>query len=312
MNTEPVHECTQSMNVLSRFLDQIDSQHTRRAYRTDITDFLEDRFSEATLEKIKQVTRKDVRAYVKSLRSENLSVSTQRRRLAATRRFFDWLMDEGYMDRNPARACQVDLKRSANEEQETNQVSVLTKSEVEALIQATEERESSSVRDRGLLLTILYASLRRTEVAAMNVGHVRPLGRHWVIDLPAGDAWTSAYVRIPETVVEAIEQVQTRYNIEEGALWRSLSNRNRGARLTPDAIYKLVRRTGHRAGLQDVTVEALRQTGLRLALDAGATMQQVQRHARLQSTSSIERLTDTDRRTNRLSESVVDVVDLDV
>lgn len=301
------------MSLLNHFLDQTDSQHTRRAYRTDLTDFLDARPGEVTPERIDQVRREDVRAYVQSLRSEGLSVSTQRRRLAAIRGFFDWLMDEGHVDRNPARACQVDLGQSPSRHHEPDDhASILTEPEIETLIQATEEAGAAAVRDRGLLLTILYAALRRAEVAAMNVEHVRPLGRHWVVDLPAGDAWSSAYVKIPETVVETIEQVQARYDIDEGALWRSLSNRNRGSRLTPDAIYKLVRRTGRRAGLDDVTVETLRQTGLRLALDAGASMQQVQLHARLQSTSSIERLADPGDQKNRLSQSAVDLLDLDV
>ena len=146
----------------------------------------------------------------------------------------------------------------------------------------------------------------------MNVSHVRPLGRHWVIDLPSGDMWASAYVKIPEPVVEAIDSVQTRYDIDEGALWRSLSNRNRGARMTPDAIYKVVRRTGRRAGLAPVTVETLRQSGLALALKAGATMQQVQLHGRLQSARSVERLVDANGRENRLGENAVDFVSLNV
>jgi len=301
------------MDLLSRFIDQIDSPHTRRAYETDLTDFLERQLDNPQPEHLQTLSRGDVRAYVRSLQSEGLSESTQRRRLSALRRFFDFLMDQGYTDRNPARACRIDLAASSGTVSDSKDAAaVLSKSEAETLIRATDGAGAAAVRDRALLLTILYAALRRAEVAAMDVEHVRPLGRHWVIDLPAGDAWSSAYVKIPETVVEAIEQVQSRYGIDDGALWRSLSNRNHGERMTPDAIYKVVRRTAERAGIGSVTVDTLRQTGLRLAMDAGASMQQVKQHGRLQSSNSIDQLTDSQERKNRLSNSAVDVLDLDL
>jgi site-specific recombinase XerD len=303
------------MELHRDFLEQIDSRHTRRAYRTDLSHFLDHLRDEDRLDGIDEVEARDIRAYVRALQADGLSRSTQRRRLSALRRFYDWLMDQGDSDRNPARTCRVDLTKppeNSTSPTGTTRSRVLDKPEAERLIRATEAAGCAAVRDRGLLLTILYGALRRAEVAAMDVEHVRPLGRHWVIDLPAGDSWSSAYVKIPEAVVEAIEQVQSRYDIEEGALWRSLSNRNRGARLTPDAIYKIVRRTGRRADLGDVTVDVLRRTGLHLAVRAGASLQQVQVHGRLQSVASVENLGNENEQPDRLGESAVDFVDLDV
>lgn len=302
----------QNMSVhLSEFLEHVDSTHTRRAYRADISDFMESRAVTDT--RLNEVTASQVRSYINTLRTEGKAVSTQRRRLSALRRFFDWLLDENVVQHNPARECRVDFSDGADHSDQTNDDrSPLTRSETKELIRATEKAGESAIRNRAIIVVILYAALRRSEVAAMDVSHVRPLGRHWVIDLPSGDGWSSAYVRIPETVVEAIDVVQSRYGIEEGALWRSLSNRNRGDRMSPDAIYKMIRRTGHDATLGDVTPETLRQTGLYLAMKAGATIQQVQTHARLQSASSVEQYIDPDDRPGRLSESASEgFVDLD-
>lgn len=303
------------MDQHRQFLDQIDSQHTKRAYRADLAHFLEHISNQTRLERFEEVTANDVHTYIQTLQADGLSISTQRRRLSALRRFYDWLMDQGVSDRNPARTCRVELTEPSTEsdaQEDSAHSRVLEKSEAEELIRATEAAGNAAVRDRGLLLTILYGALRRAEVVAMDVEHVRPLGRHWVIDLPAGDAWSSAYVKIPEAVVEAIEQVQSRYGISEGALWRSLSNRNRGARLTPDAVYKIVRRTGRQADLGTVTVDMVRRTGLHLALTAGASLQQVQLHGRLQSVASVENLGDQNEQPDRLGDSAVDFVDLDV
>lgn len=300
--------------LLEKFLDGIDSQHTRRAYRTDLTDFFSFWGKKPGVEVLAEISKDDVRSYIRSLQSEGKSESTQRRRFSALRRFFDWLMDQGLVDGNPARACRVKISESTEPDASSHDraASLLSKSEVETLVHATDDAGETAVRDRGLILTILYGALRRSEVAAMNVQHVRPLGRHWVIDVPSAQEWSSAYVKIPMAVVEAIEAVQSRYGINEGALWRSLSNRNRGARMTPDAIYKAVRRTGQRAGFKTVTVETLRQTGLSLALQGGATRQQVQLHGRLESAAAIERYADPKNATGRLSESAVDFVELEI
>lgn len=301
------------MSLIALFLDQFGSEHTQRAYRTDLNDFFGSEGQELTRDQVAEVTKANIQAYVRSMKAEEKSTSTLQRRLSALRCFYDWLLEQSIVNQNPARACQVDLSRFSDPTADVGEsASVLSKSEVETLISATEDAGDAAARDRGLVLTILYAALRRAEVAAMNVDHVRPLGRHWVIDLPAGDAWSSAYVKVPDVVVEAIDTVESRYNIDQGSLWRSLSNRNRGARMSPDAIYKMVRRTGQTAGLANVTPEVLRQTGLYLALNAGATMQQLQVHARLQSVASVERYADLNEQSSRLGESAADFVDLDV
>lgn len=304
----------EELSILEAFLEEIRSRHTRRAYRADLRHFFERQDEDTGQAQLQNIGKEDLRTYIQSLHDEGLSNSTRRRRLSALRRFFDWAGDQGLVDFNPASEVSVDTSRRAKKSEASSDPSpsVLSKSEVEALIRATTKSGEATTRDRGLLLTILYGALRRAEVTAMNVEHVRPIGRHWVIDLPPGDSWSSAYVKVPETVVEAIDAVRSRYDIDQGALWRSLSNRNRGGRMTPDAIYKVVRRTGRRAGLGTVSVDMVRQTGLYLALQAGATLQQVQLHSRLQSARTVERYADSNEQSGRLRQSPVEFVDLDI
>ena len=297
--------------TIQAFSTSIDSAHTRRAYVRDISAFAEH------LGDLLTADPEDVSRALRDMHQSELARSTLRRRLSALRRFYDWMVHNERIDHNPARTCRIDLQALTREPDSSSTEagaasSSLTKSQVETLIRATEDAGEADVRDRALLLTIVYGGLRRAEAAAMDVEHVRPLGRHSVIDLPAGEAWSSAYVKIPELVVEAIDRVQSRYGIRSGALWRSLSNRNRGDRMTPDAIYKVVQRTADRAGLPKTNVEALRQSGFRLAVQAGATLQQVQLHGRFQSIQSAERYDVTSGTSGRLQESAVDLVELDV
>jgi integrase len=157
-------------------------------------------------------------------------------------------------------------------------------------------------------LTIVYGALRRGEVAALEVDDVRPLGRYWILDL-SEDAQGSDYVRIPEVVVEAIERMKDAYDITKGALWRSRSNQNRGAPMSPDAIYKVIRRVAGQAGLDSVSIDELRRTGLQLALEGGATLPQVRAHGRFNDSTSVARF--VEERSSELGASAIEHIELE-
>lgn len=293
------------MDLIDSFLEEVSSQQTRRAYRTDLRRFFPDENVDASL--VQGVEPEGIQSFVRAMHRDDQSLSTQRRRLAALRRFFDWLIQRGQLKRNPARHPEVQLLSPDTSPSNPT----LTKEETEALIDAAGDSPRTGPRDRALILTIVYAALRRREVARLEVGDIRPLGRYWVLDLPTLPQ-DGGYVRIPELVVEAIEQMKDRYGIDHGRLWRSLSNRNDGTPMSPDAIYKVVRRVAERAGLDTVSIDVLRRTGLQLALQGGADVPQVQTHGRFSDSSSAARLHNDEERSGALSESAVDYIDLDI
>ena len=297
------------MGLVNSFLDGVTSRQTRRAYRTDLCRFFQtDEVTEVTKAEATSVEAEDVQSFVRTMRSKNASLATQRRRLAALRSFFDWLVEEGVATYNPARHPTV---TPLPPETSGSSSSTLSKDALETLIATAGDAPRSGPRDRALILTIVYAALRRGEVAQISVDDVRPLGRYWILDLEPDDGGGS-YVRIPEVVVEAIEQVKDVYGITNGHLWRSLSPRNRGKPMSPDAIYKVVRRTSADAGLDPVSIDTLRRSGLQLALQGGADLPQVQAHGRLQDASSAARLHEGDDRSGGLAESAVEYIDLDI
>jgi site-specific recombinase XerD len=293
------------MKLVDSFLNQLTSAQTRRAYRRDLRDFFGEDIP--SHEEVEEIEVDDLRMFVRRLRDDGLSEATQRRRLAALRGFFDWLIEQGHRSDNPARHPRVTPLAPAKGPSETAD---LTKESVESLIEAAGEPSQSGSRDQALILTILYGALRRDEVAHLEVDDIRPLGRYWVIDLPASA--NGSYVRIPDVVVDAIERMKARHGITSGPLWRSLSNRNRGEPMTPDAIYKAVRRVAKRAGQEPMSIDTLRRAGLQLALDGGADLTQVKAHGRYQSVDSAARLYDTNNRSGALGDSAVDHIDLDL
>jgi site-specific recombinase XerD len=115
----------------------------------------------------------------------------------------------------------------------------------------------------------------------MDVEHVRPLGRYWVLDLPDTKGGTDQYVKIPDHVADEITEMRVALGITSGALWRSLSNNSLHKRLSARSVYSIVHGAAVRAGLSDdVGAHTLRHTGCTLAIESGASVHQVQAHAR--------------------------------
>ena len=291
-----------------RFVQDLDAEETRRAYRYDLEcffDFLTDRDRPVD---VVEVSPTDIRHYFDHLDEQALSVSTKRRRVAAVRRFFDWLRKEGVVPFTPVQdAPSFTAEHSGNPEDER----FLDRETLSALLDDIDRDDLQGHRDYTLILLIVYGALRRAEVASLDVENVRPLGRHWVIDLPTSYQTQGGYVRIPDAVAEQVQRLADRYDEADGPLWRSLGNRNRGGRLSPDALYKIVRRVGRTAGVERLSIEVLRRSGLRLASVGGATLSQLRDHARLKTAASAAQYTAEDN-SGRLSSSVSDRIPLNV
>lgn len=266
-----------SHDLLDLYLKRFDRENTRRTYARDLVDFFG---TEAiTLDLALQVNFVHVNQYLARLEADGFKASTMKRRVAALRGFFDWLVALGAIPRNPA--DKQLLRRIRSTSTRDRSIYYLTAQQAERLIEATQHAGEAAARNRALILALLHCVLRRSEAAAMNVGHIRPLGHYWVLDLPHTKGGADQYVKIPAHVVEEIDHMKACYDIQDGALWRSLSNNNRGGRLRAHSIYRIVKETARQANLSDeIGAHTLRHTGCTLALEAGASLQQVQTHAR--------------------------------
>lgn len=296
------------MPQISDFLDEFDSEHTRRAYGTDLRCFLQEMGLDKPSADFSVVDTRDVEGFLESMQASELSTSTVRRRMAAVRRFFDWLVSVGEIGANPCRAASLTVEASvASQERE-----VLSMEDLQALLEVTNDDTRSGTRDRALILLILYGALRRSEVASLDVDDVRPLGRDWVIDLPRRGRTPGAYVKIPASAADAVQELVDLYGEESGPLWRSFSNRNWGERMSPDALYKRVRHIGKAADLQGVDIRTLRRSALRLASMSGASLEQIRDHARLKRETSAAEYVGGSSRSSRLTSGTADFLELDV
>jgi site-specific recombinase XerD len=264
------------IDLLRAYLERFERPNTRRNYANDITRFFEADFVTASM--AREVSFMDVNHHLTLLENDGARPSTIKRRVAALRGFFDWLRALEVIERNPTERSLLRRVRSSGARD--RRIVFLSPQQARRLLDAAAD-STSGVRDRALILTMLHCVLRRSEAAAMDVEHVRPLGRYWVLDLPDTKGGTDQYVKIPDHVADEITEMRVALGITSGALWRSLSNNSLHKRLSARSVYSIVHGAAVRAGLSDdVGAHTLRHTGCTLAIESGASVHQVQAHAR--------------------------------
>ncbi len=288
-------------NLIPAFLQRYDREQTRRAYASDLAIFFGT--DSVDIELARRATFLHVNEYISQLEDRGHKPSTIKRKVAAIRGFFSWLEALDLIDRNPAR--RELLRRIRRVNRMDSAVHFLSSAQASALIAAAGDGGKASVRDATLIKTMLHCVLRRSEAASMNADHIRPMGRYWILDLPSTKAGADQYVKIPAHVVDDIDIHKEHYGITAGPLWRSLSNNSRDKRLSTHAIYRIVKNAASRAGLADIGAHTLRHTGCTLAIEAGASLQQVQTHARHK---SIETTMVYIHQRDRLKDSAADYI----
>jgi len=325
-------------DLMQAFADQQSSRHTRRAYVRDLQALFGD--IQVTQSVAAAIQPLEIDALIRRGESDGLAESTLRRRLSAIRGFYDWLTSEGIVDRNPARhgSVRTPMKRpdsgrgeDGGSDSQTAPEGPLSRKQAEALVAAIDTSGSSGRRNLAILQLILHCALRRSEVVCVNTNDFRLVGAYWVMDIytPVSDGnrsfsgqtdrseaaatvfrrkqTASGRAKVPDHVLGHVEAVRMDLGDGGGALFRSLSNQNYGARITGDAVYRIVTSAGEAAGIEGLTPERLRQTGLHLAIRGGATVDQARAHGRYR---SAEPFASEGRREERLRDSAADYVQI--
>jgi site-specific recombinase XerD len=283
---------------LSAFLSSLDardaSAHTRRSYRTSVSQYLEWLGGLHGVD-WRRPPRRTLRAYLAELDGRGLSRSTIGTRLAALRSFYRFCRRQGWVEGDPWAAVVTPRKSSRLPR-------VMEVSEVERLLDAIPGSGGHAVgqpwlpgipaalelRDRAIVECAYSAGLRISEIASVGVGDVdirrgeiRVLGkgrkeRLGLLGGPARDA-LDAYLRRGRPVLAGTADAHDALflNTRGGRLG------TRGARLRIDRLVK-------RAGLPArTTPHTLRHSFASHMLEGGADLRVVQEllgHASLSTT----------------------------
>jgi integrase/recombinase XerD len=259
----------------------IRNRSTRRAYETAIGDFM--RFAGvARPEEFRTVTRAHVIAWRDDLTRRELGGATVRHRLAALSSLFEYLCDRNAVTHNPVKG----VKRPRAESGEGGTPAIGDHQARELLAApgkdtAAGEESVKEKRDRAILSTLLFHALRRDELCKLRVRDFRHARRGVPHLRVAGKGEKTRYLPLHPGTNELIHdylEVAGHGGDENGALFRPIRN-NRTRRLdkalTPDAVYKLVRRYSAALGFE-IGAHVLRATAATNALDHQADIAKVQ------------------------------------
>ena len=280
------------------------SDHTRRAYRKDLLDFLSflaqspftdsARRKQVPVVKLKQIDAMMLRGYLGFLHRKNKK-ATIARKLSAIRSFFKYLVKKGVISENPAELV-------LTPKQDKTLPVYLSVDEMFRLLDSIQTDTLLGLRNRAIFETLYSSGIRVSELAEMNFSDVDFSAA--VVQV-SGKGNKQRIVPVGQKALAAIKAYRTRLqkqtgrlSINEGPLFLNRFHK----RLSPRSIARILKKLVDSVGLlTPVSPHALRHTFATHMLDAGADLRAVQEllgHKSLSTTQkythvSIDRLMET-------------------
>lgn len=242
-------------------------------------------------------TRTDVMEYVKWLTTPHkrrarcdrpnskpgsvftMSAGTQARYLRAVKLFFRWAASENLYP-NVADNIKGAKVRADNTKRDP-----LQRADALAVLESIDRSDAAGKRDYAMFLLSITAGLRIIEMQRADVGNMETLaGQHVLYIQGKGHDEADTYKKLtPEVYAAVTDYLQTRGTLEPTApLFASEGNRSRGQRLTEPSISRIIKNRLKAAGFDShrISAHSLRHTSVTMLLEAGATIQEAQHHAR--------------------------------
>jgi integrase/recombinase XerD len=215
----------------------IENANTRRAYRTDVHDFM--KFAGMReLGEFRAVKRAHLSAWRKQLEGRALEPSTIRRKLSAIASLFDHLCEANAVTHNPA-----DGVRRPSEGLNEGKSAALGDDQAKAILEAPSAATLKGLRDRAILSALLFHGLRRAELCSLAVGDLQ--SRRGVMHFRVlGKGGKTRYIPVHPQTTERINDYLERAGHGEdfdGAVFRPV-RRTRGGNaskgLSGHGVYK--------------------------------------------------------------------------
>jgi len=255
------------LNYLS--LERGLSPNTLESYGRDLRQYREYLERMDNPSSLSAVSRSTIASYLLYLQRQGKATATVARRLAALKAFYQYLVRQKYLDKDP----------TANMESprlEKRLPKVLTVNEVEALLRQPDVTSPVGLRDKAMLELLYATGIRVSELIALNLedvnlenGYIRCLGKGAKERIvPMG---SMAIKSLQEYLSQARHRLVT--NDEE----RSLFVNHHGRRLTRQGFWKIVKKYSEEAEInKDITPHTLRHSFATHLLENGADLRSVQ------------------------------------
>jgi tyrosine recombinase XerC len=254
------------------------SPFTLRNYRSDLLHFaryLEDEEGVPVLEADRMMARR----YLGTLKESGMATASLARKVSTIRNFYRFLVREGMIESTPL-AGLVAPKR------EMRLPTILSKDDLNALIESADETTPSGLRNRAMLEMMYASGVRLSEIVGLNLRSIDLEERTVVV---RGKGNKERMVLLGEPAEKTLRRylAEGRPQVATGAEEAMFLNRD-GNRLSGRSVQKMVRKHALKAGLEThVWPHLLRHSFATHLLDGGAELRVVQEllgHASAQTT----------------------------
>ncbi|HEY8484364.1 MAG TPA: site-specific tyrosine recombinase XerD [Longimicrobiales bacterium] len=244
------------------------SPRTLEAYGRDIERLI--RFLEARgIHRPAEATALDLREFVYHLKDEGLQPSSIRRNLSAVRTYFAFLVGEGLAVADPS--DRLELPRAWR-----RLPGVLTRNEVERLLEAPDVTDRFYWRDKALLEFAYATGVRVSELISLRI---RDLSLEEGLATVFGKGSKERVVPIGRSAIRALTVYlrELRPVLERGKGSGIVFLNGRGGPLSRMGVWKILRKHVERAGIKKrVTPHTLRHSFATHLLEGGADLAAVQ------------------------------------
>ena len=260
--------------AFEEFLDYLSaeknvSHHTKISYNSDFNIFLKFLSMSGIKSNFHTITTPTIRKYLAYLKNEKeYKNQTMRRKIHSLSSFFNFLMEQEYIEKNPI----LPIKAPKKEE---NIPIYLGKGEVELLINtAMRHGKENSLRDKCFIKTLAFSGMRRQELLSLNWDDI-DFGRS-VIKIREGKGKKERLIPMIESLsTDLWAYLQTRLPLTNQAVFISST----GNRLTPSPAQNIFRKHLKKAGLdgKGYTIHKLRHSYASLLVQNDVDLLSVQK-----------------------------------
>jgi site-specific recombinase XerD len=263
-------------------LDSVSSPITRRVYNLGLDEFFE-WFGQ---EPRPGFTKATVAAWRVALEARGLGPISINVRITAVRKLAVEAADNGLLAPELAAGITRIKGVAAKGVRLGNWLSV---KQAQALLNAPDATTNKGLRDRAVLAVLLGCGLRRSEVAALTMGHVQQRDGRWCIVDLVGKHGRVRTVPMPAWVKVAIDAWTSAVGVAEGRVFRSVHRGDQvlGAALSEKVVWQLLQGYAAAASVPGIAPHDLRRTCAKMCRAAGGELEQIQLllgHASVQTT----------------------------
>jgi len=294
---------TKPVQTIMDFAEVQISEHTKRAYRKDLENFIGYLKAQGKLEywnhgSKEGVGPRQIAEYRDHLiKSKNLAKTTVTRKLAVLKSFYKWAIAQDLAIKNPA-----ELVRGFPQNQDSK-TGFLTDEEVDLIFtyfDKFDELGLTKESHRTVIYTLLMLALRRSEAASIDFGDFIFENKRWLLKVK-GKGGRERLLPVPPKLVSIYEdwvfrlfpdapmgtmdlapQSWVRFfdSYKDQPMLISTKGRTKDSRISTGEIAHIVRKTAVKAGIaKKVSPHMLRATAITHSLDQGASHRGVQQMA---------------------------------